>query len=68
MRKQRVNRCFISMHNVQNPSGTPASLASSASRRLAPGTFSEGLRTNVLPHAIAVDSIQRGTIAGKLKG
>ncbi len=32
------------------------------------GTFSDGLKTNVLPHAIASGSIQSGTIAGKLNG
>ena len=32
------------------------------------GTFSEGLRTNVLPLAIAKGYIHIGTIAGKLKG
>ena len=34
----------------------------------APGSFSEGFRTNVFPHAIAFESIQSGTIAGKLNG
>ena len=32
------------------------------------GTFSLGLRTNVLPHVNATGYIQSGTIAGKLKG
>ena len=32
------------------------------------GTFSLGLRTNVLPHAMAMGYIHSGTIAGKLNG
>jgi hypothetical protein len=34
----------------------------------ADGSFSDGLRINVLPVAIAVANIHIGTIAGKLKG
>ena len=34
----------------------------------ADGSFSEGFRTKVLPHAIAIGYIHIGTIAGKLKG
>src|SRR5499426_1702766 len=50
------------------PSGSPASLKSSAIRSEAEGTFSEGLRMNALPQAIATGNIQSGTITGKLKG
>jgi hypothetical protein len=32
------------------------------------GTFSLGLRTNVLPQAMASGNIQSGTMAGKLNG
>jgi hypothetical protein len=32
------------------------------------GSFSEGLRTNVLPQASAIGNIHSGTIAGKLNG
>jgi hypothetical protein len=32
------------------------------------GSFSEGLSTNVFPHAIALANIHMGTIAGKLNG
>src|SRR3990172_9199532 len=53
---------------LNTPSGRPASFHRSASRSEAPGSFSEGLRTNVLPHAIAFAHIHSGTIAGKLKG
>ena len=34
----------------------------------ADGSFSEGLRTNVLPQAMAFANIHIGTIAGKLNG
>src|SRR5262245_19323074 len=50
------------------PSGSPASLKSSAIRSEAEGTFSEGLRMNALPQAIATGNIQSGTITGKLNG
>ncbi len=50
------------------PSGTPASLASSARRSDGDGSRSEGLSTNALPQAMALASIQSGTITGKLNG
>src|SRR5258706_155967 len=53
---------------LNTPSGRPASLNSWAMRIEAEGTFSEGLRMNVLPQAIAIGNIQSGTIAGKLNG
>ena len=34
----------------------------------ADGTFSDGLSTNVLPHASATGNIHSGTITGKLNG
>ena len=34
----------------------------------AEGSFSDGLRMNVLPQAIAIGNIHIGTIAGKLNG
>ena len=46
----------------------PACCASSASISDAPGSFSEGLSTKVLPAAMATGHIQSGTIAGKLNG
>ena len=48
--------------------GSPASAAKSASIVEAPGSFSEGFKTNVLPAAMARGNIHRGTIAGKLNG
>ena len=48
--------------------GRPACMASSASMREAPGSFSEGLSTKVLPAVQAMGNIQSGIMAGKLKG
>src|SRR5207247_1317169 len=53
---------------LNTPSGTPASLSSSAMRKLSVGSRSEGFRMNVLPQASAIGNIHIGTIAGKLKG
>jgi hypothetical protein len=53
---------------LSTPGGSPASWASSTMRTAADGFFSEGLSTNVLPHATAIGNIHIGTIAGKLKG
>ena len=53
---------------LKTPSGRPASAHSSARIRDADGSFSLGLRTNVLPQAIATGNIHIGTIAGKLNG
>ncbi len=52
----------------RTPSGRPAALKSSAMRTEAEGTFSDGLRTKVLPQAIATGNIHSGTITGKLNG
>ena len=65
---RRVHRLPISMHHVEHAGGKPASTASSAIRTAADGSRSEGLRTKVLPQAIATGNIHIGTIAGKLKG
>ena len=50
------------------PSGTPASIISSASAIGQDGSFSEGLRMKALPQAIASGAIHKGIMAGKLKG
>ena len=50
------------------PSGRPAFCQVSASHSAADGSFSDGLSTNALPHAIALAAIHNGTIAGKLNG
>ena len=53
---------------LNTPSGTPASWSSSARNSEAEGSFSQGLRMNVLPHAMAIANIHIGTMAGKLNG
>src|SRR6478735_9202469 len=53
---------------VKTPSGRPASCQSSAIQIAAEGSFSLGLRTTVLPAAIAMGKNHIGTIAGKLNG
>ena len=53
---------------LKTPSGRPASLSISASRMEELGSRSQGLRTKVLPQAMAMGNIQSGTMAGKLKG
>jgi hypothetical protein len=50
------------------PSGSPACRSRSASRRDTDGSFSLGLRMNVLPATRALQNIHIGTIAGKLNG
>ena len=52
----------------RTPSGSPASFAMAASSIVAPGSFSDGFRIMVLPHTAAMGNIQRGIMAGKLKG
>ena len=53
---------------LKTPSGQPASFSHSASIIEAVGSFSDGLRMNVLPQAMATGNIHIGTMAGKLKG
>ena len=53
---------------LKTPSGTPASRMSSAMNNEADGSFSDGLRMNVLPQAMALPNIHIGTMAGKLNG
>jgi len=53
---------------LNTPSGRPASLSSLPSSTPVEGSRSEGLRTNVLPQAMATGNIHIGTIAGKLNG
>ena len=53
---------------LNTPSGRPASDHSEAISSDADGSFSDGLRMNVLPHAMASGNIHIGTMAGKLNG
>ncbi len=50
------------------PSGSPASFHSAATARAADGSFSDGLSTTALPHAMATGMNHIGTMAGKLNG
>ena len=56
------------MTTFKTPSGRPASENSSASLSEQDGSFSDGFKIKVFPHAIAIGNIHIGTIAGKLKG
>ena len=53
---------------VKTPSGSPASFQRRARNIEADGSFSLGLSTNALPHAIALAHIHSGTMTGKLNG
>ena len=53
---------------AQTHGGKPACCARSASITAAPGSFSEGLSTKVLPAVTAMGNIHSGIMAGKLKG
>ena len=53
---------------LSTPSGSPASVASSARRMAVSGTRSDGLRTYVFPVTTPIGNIHSGIIAGKLKG
>ena len=53
---------------LKTPAGSPASASSSASRRAADGSFSEGFKIIALPQASALAVIQSGTMTGKLNG
>ena len=68
MLEQRVDGDLVAVTTLKTPSGRPASFSSSAVKIDADGSFSDGFRTNVLPHAIAGAHIHIGTIAGKLNG
>jgi hypothetical protein len=53
---------------LNTPSGSPASVSSSATNCDVEGSFSDGFRMNVFPQAIAIGYIHIGTIVGKLNG
>jgi hypothetical protein len=67
--EQRVDGDLVAVHDVEHAVGQAGLGFSSSARELAAdGSFSLGLSTNVLPHAIAIGNIHIGTIAGKLNG
>ena len=53
---------------LKTPGGRPISAISRAMRIPLNGVRSDGLRMNVLPAAIAMGSVQNGTMSGKLNG
>mmetsp|Transcript_10135 Transcript_10135/g.38457 ORF Transcript_10135/g.38457 Transcript_10135/m.38457 type:complete len:200 (-) Transcript_10135:536-1135(-) len=65
--KKSTVRC-VPWTTFSTPSGRPACCASSQSIMAAPGSFSDGFSTKVLPHVTARGNIQSGIMAGKLKG
>ena len=69
MREQRIDRDLVAVDDVEHAvwDARPPSAARPCSSD-ADGSFSDGLRTNVLPHASAGAHIHIGTIAGKLNG
>jgi hypothetical protein len=66
--EQSVDGHLVALHDVEAPRrGTPPREQLGEKQR-AEGSFSDGLSTNVLPHATALANIHIGTIAGKLNG
>ena len=67
--EDRVDRDLVAVHDVED-ARRQARLGQQLRRRTcaADGSFSDGFRMNVLPHAIAIGYIHIGTIAGKLNG
>ena len=66
---KRVSTASLSpLTTFITPSGSPASLSSSAINRVELGSLSEGFKIKQLPHTIAIGYIHKGTIAGKLNG
>ncbi len=69
MHEQRVHRLAVAVHDVEHAVGKARLLEQLREpQRRRVGSRSEGLSTNVLPHASATGNIHIGTIAGKLKG
>jgi hypothetical protein len=54
--------------DVEHPVGQAGLWYSSATRSDTDGSRSDGFRTKVLPHAIAIGCIHMGTMIGKLNG
>src|SRR2546423_15186441 len=55
-------------NTFSTPSGSPASAHRPATKFDADGSFSDGLSTTALPHAMALGMNHNGTMAGKLNG
>ena len=68
MLEDRVDRDLVAVDDVEDAVREPGLLEQLRHETDADGSFSDGLRTNVFPHAIAFDHIHSGTITGKLNG
>ncbi len=66
--QERVDGFLVAVDDVEDAFRAPASIISSARRKGTLGSFSEGLRTKVLPQAIETPNIHIGIMAGKLNG
>mmetsp|Transcript_29977 Transcript_29977/g.73012 ORF Transcript_29977/g.73012 Transcript_29977/m.73012 type:complete len:355 (-) Transcript_29977:102-1166(-) len=65
---RKSTESLVPWMTLNTPGGRPASAASLATITAAPGSFSLGFSTNVLPHTAASGAIHIGIIAGKLNG
>ena len=69
MVEERVDGDLVAVDDVEDARrARPPRRAARRSASSADGSFSDGLSTNVLPHASAGAHIHIGTIAGKLNG
>ncbi len=69
MFQQTVDGDLVALHHIEHAVRNAGLLGpASPGTALAEGSFSDGLRMNVLPHAMALENIHIGTIAGKLNG
>ena len=63
-----VDRLLVAVDDVEDAVGQAGLRHSAATALTADGSFSLGLMTTALPHAIATGTNHSGTIAGKLNG
>ena len=68
MLEHRVDRDLVAHDDVEDAVRQAGLLQQLGVQSDADGSFSDGLSTNVLPHASAGAHIHMGTIAGKLNG
>ena len=68
MVEQRVDGDLVAVHDVEDAGGQAGLGPQLRDEVRADGSFSLGLRTTVLPAAIAIGKNHIGTMAGKLNG
>ena len=66
--RMRVDRHPVAVDHGEDTVGHARLLEQLARNSDADGSFSDGLRMNVLPQAMALANIHIGTMAGKLNG